>query len=327
MTSLKHSLLLILSITIPLFVLYQSVLKTESEISSDWGPLATPRLRDHLTFNEVIPEAERDALISTYHERLGPGKRTNGVLYFLARAQNLKELFQTILQVHDQFNHKSKHPVIFFTDRTDLENYPQEMLMMQTEIISALSKKHNGQSCSFALECRIPPGQEHQGPYTDESLPRLFPWESPHCKRITQTDACLPWPVIFAETVFTYPASATAQDIAEYESYTNKDVIFNPVRVGYRHMCRFMTFVQNHPLMLAFDYYWRIDDDSQFLAPMPYDPLELLAAMNKTFGWTVMEMENKDCARQFLHTLARPLRRHCRAVSPEAVGSRGEAGR
>jgi hypothetical protein len=109
--------------------------------------------------------------------------------------------------------------------------------------------------------------------------------------------------VIFAETVFTFPPDLSPQQRAQFRAYTDDDVIFRPSRIGYRFMCRFMTFVQNHPLMSAFDWYWRVDDDSQFLAPFPYDPFELMAAMDKTFGWTTIDDEHGDMIREFLPLL------------------------
>ena len=51
---------------------------------------------------------------------------------------------------------------------------------------------------------------------------------------------------------------------------------------GYRHMCRFFAgLVAHHPALASFDYYWRLDTDSELLEDVPFD----IFAQLPCHGW------------------------------------------
>ena len=58
--------------------------------------------------------------------------------------------------------------------------------------------------------------------------------------------------------------------------------------IGYHHMCRFFSgFFFRHPTTLKYDYFMRIDSDSNFFCPIGDDPFETLINNNKTFGFAL----------------------------------------
>ena len=58
--------------------------------------------------------------------------------------------------------------------------------------------------------------------------------------------------------------------------------------LNYRHMCRFYSgFFFRHKLTSQYDYFMRIDDDSDFPCPIEHDPFETLISNNKTYGFAL----------------------------------------
>ncbi|KAI8138046.1 nucleotide-diphospho-sugar transferase [Fennellomyces sp. T-0311] len=62
--------------------------------------------------------------------------------------------------------------------------------------------------------------------------------------------------------------------------------------LAYRHMCRFESgFFYRHPLMLQYDYYWRVEPSVEFLCDIDYDPFLYMQENNKKYGWTISLLE------------------------------------
>lgn len=56
----------------------------------------------------------------------------------------------------------------------------------------------------------------------------------------------------------------------------------------YHHMCRFFSgFFFNHPLMLKYDWYWRVEPDVKFFCDITYDPFRYMAQENKVYGFVI----------------------------------------
>jgi alpha 1,2-mannosyltransferase len=59
--------------------------------------------------------------------------------------------------------------------------------------------------------------------------------------------------------------------------------------VSYRHMCRYFSgFFFRHPLILKYDYFWRIEPSVSFTCTISYDPFLFLMDHNKSYGFTIM---------------------------------------
>lgn len=54
-------------------------------------------------------------------------------------------------------------------------------------------------------------------------------------------------------------------------------------------MCRYFSgFFMDHPLLLGFDYYWRLDTDVSYTCLMDDDPFQTMVDLNKTYGWNLL---------------------------------------
>lgn len=63
----------------------------------------------------------------------------------------------------------------------------------------------------------------------------------------------------------------------------------------YRHMCRFFSgFFYNHPLMLPYDYYWRIEPGVKYYCDIDYDIFEFMAREDILYGFTISMFEYAD---------------------------------
>ncbi|KAI8997406.1 nucleotide-diphospho-sugar transferase [Pilobolus umbonatus] len=65
--------------------------------------------------------------------------------------------------------------------------------------------------------------------------------------------------------------------------------------LSYRHMCRFESgFFYRHPLMMDFDYYWRVEPGVEFSCDIDYDPFLFMKDNGKKYGWTISLLEFKS---------------------------------
>lgn len=56
----------------------------------------------------------------------------------------------------------------------------------------------------------------------------------------------------------------------------------------YHHMCRFFSgFFFNHPLLLKYDWYWRVEPEVKFFCDITYDPFRFMAQENKVYGFVI----------------------------------------
>lgn len=58
--------------------------------------------------------------------------------------------------------------------------------------------------------------------------------------------------------------------------------------VSYRHMCRFESgFFFRHPLMLNYEYYWRVEPNVKFFCDIHYDPFRFMAENKKKYSFVL----------------------------------------
>jgi alpha 1,2-mannosyltransferase len=83
-------------------------------------------------------------------------------------------------------------------------------------------------------------------------------------------------------------AAKVRQDMAE------RKIIYGD-SVSYRHMCRYESgFFFRHPLMLNYQYYWRVEPSVQFHCDIHYDPFRYMAENNKKYGFVLSLYEYID---------------------------------
>ncbi|PYH49633.1 glycosyltransferase family 15 protein [Aspergillus saccharolyticus JOP 1030-1] len=64
---------------------------------------------------------------------------------------------------------------------------------------------------------------------------------------------------------------------------------------SYRHMCRYESgFFFRHPLMLNFEYYWRVEPSIELFCDVPFDPFRFMKENDKKYSFTLSLYEYYD---------------------------------
>lgn len=64
---------------------------------------------------------------------------------------------------------------------------------------------------------------------------------------------------------------------------------------SYHKMCRFYSgFFFNHPLLLKYEWYWRVEPDIKYFCDITYDPFMKMIENNKTYGFTIAVKELRE---------------------------------
>ena len=75
------------------------------------------------------------------------------------------------------------------------------------------------------------------------------------------------------------------------EDMANRKIIYGD-SVSYRHMCRFESgFFFRHPLMLNYEYYWRVEPSIELYCDVHYDPFRVLAEKGKKYSFVLSLFE------------------------------------
>lgn len=97
--------------------------------------------------------------------------------------------------------------------------------------------------------------------------------------------------------------------------------VYNGGSESYRHMCRFfLGFFYKHPLLLGYQYYWRIEPGMKILCDINYDVFRFMRENSKkyAFGMSLFEYE------QTIPTLWEHFKNFTRAYNPPEKESFGE---
>ncbi|KAB8067797.1 nucleotide-diphospho-sugar transferase [Aspergillus leporis] len=64
---------------------------------------------------------------------------------------------------------------------------------------------------------------------------------------------------------------------------------------SYHHMCRFYSgFFYKHPLLMKYEWYWRLEPEIKYFCDITYDPFVKMAEANKTYGFTIAVKELRE---------------------------------
>lgn len=85
----------------------------------------------------------------------------------------------------------------------------------------------------------------------------------------------------FPEWIDKAKAAKTREEMRE------KKVIYGD-SIPYRHMCRYESgFFYRHPLMMEYEYYWRVEPDVKIFCDVNYDVFKFMKDNNKSYGFTI----------------------------------------
>ncbi|KAK9483823.1 nucleotide-diphospho-sugar transferase [Lipomyces starkeyi] len=80
---------------------------------------------------------------------------------------------------------------------------------------------------------------------------------------------------------------------------------------SYRHMCRFFSgFFYRHELLAEYDYYWRVEPNTQLYCDITYDPFTFMREKNKTYGFTITLHEHESTIETLWSTVQNFSRAH-----------------
>ncbi|KAH8552752.1 nucleotide-diphospho-sugar transferase [Umbelopsis sp. PMI_123] len=90
------------------------------------------------------------------------------------------------------------------------------------------------------------------------------------------------------KSMWGYPDWIDQKKAAEgRKSMVEKGIIYGDSE-SYRHMCRFRSgFFFRHPLMLDYEYYWRVEPNVLYHCDIDYDVFDLMATKKFKYGWTL----------------------------------------
>jgi alpha 1,2-mannosyltransferase len=85
---------------------------------------------------------------------------------------------------------------------------------------------------------------------------------------------------------WSYPDFISTKKAAETR-IRMKDIIYGSSE-SYRFMCHYQSgFFFRHPLLMEYDYYWRVEPDTKLLCEVPYDPFVMMQEKKLKYGFTV----------------------------------------
>ena len=304
-----HRLVRVLLLLSPIFLLFlvynqllsRHLLELQLEVRSKWGQLLLLDQESYVPLDRPFTEKELATL-----KALPPVKA--GVVYMLIPTYHTNETPKAAAETIEL-----KRSIQLLYENT-VHHYPL-LLWMENVVdpatanlwVNFLSQLHESggrkraNTCEKAYSCRAINGtlDARTGMEYNAANPAPMPWDSPLCTPIELSPRqCLPFPLIFAALTFEFPPTMPKERVEMHNNPASPlewPQSCEPGRIGYRHMCRVQTFAPFHPLVQGFDYYWRLDSDSELLSPLPYDPFAVLEYTKKSFGWVVNDREDPNC--------------------------------
>lgn len=92
----------------------------------------------------------------------------------------------------------------------------------------------------------------------------------------------------FPEWIDQDKAKKVREDMAE------RKIIYGD-SVSYRHMCRFESgFFFRHPLMMNYEYYWRVEPSIELYCDIHYDPFRVMVEQGKKYSFVLSLYEYKE---------------------------------
>lgn len=78
------------------------------------------------------------------------------------------------------------------------------------------------------------------------------------------------------------------------EDMAERKIIYGD-SISYRHMCRFESgFFFRHPLMMNYEYYWRVEPSIELYCDIHYDPFRVMVEQKKKYSFVLSLYEYKE---------------------------------
>lgn len=97
---------------------------------------------------------------------------------------------------------------------------------------------------------------------------------------------------IIDQNDWNFPDWADSEDIEEAIAQQGDRAIMYGAKESYHKMCRFYSGkFFNHPLLLKYEWYWRVEPDVKYFCDITYDPFVYMKEKNKVYGFTIIIKE------------------------------------
>lgn len=101
------------------------------------------------------------------------------------------------------------------------------------------------------------------------------------------------------------------------EEMKEKKIIYGD-SVSYRHMCRFESgFFFRHPLMMNYEYYWRVEPSIELHCDIHYDPFRVMVEQNKKYSFVLSLYEYIDTIPSLWDSTKKFMKNHPEHIAEE----------
>lgn len=108
----------------------------------------------------------------------------------------------------------------------------------------------------------------------------------------------------FPEWIDQDKARKTREDMGE------RKIIYGD-SVSYRHMCRFESgFFFRQPLMMNYEYYWRVEPSIELFCDLHYDPFRLMHERGKKYGFVLSLLEYPETIKTLWDSVKKFMKNH-----------------
>lgn len=88
--------------------------------------------------------------------------------------------------------------------------------------------------------------------------------------------------------------------------------------VSYRHMCRYESgFFFRHPLMLNYEYYWRVEPSIELFCDVHYDPFRVMVEEGKKYSFVLSLYEYGETIKTLWDSTKKFMKNHPEHISPD----------
>ncbi|KFH45191.1 Alpha-1,2 mannosyltransferase-like protein [Hapsidospora chrysogenum ATCC 11550] len=88
--------------------------------------------------------------------------------------------------------------------------------------------------------------------------------------------------------------------------------------VSYRHMCRYESgFFFRHPLMLNYEYYWRVEPSIELFCDVHYDPFRVLVEEDKKYSFVLSLYEYGETIKTLWDSTKKFMKNHPEHIAPD----------
>ena len=100
---------------------------------------------------------------------------------------------------------------------------------------------------------------------------------------------------LIPEEHWSFPSWIDQDKAAEVRKDMKERKIIYGDSISYRHMCRYEAgFFFRHPLMLNYDYYWRVEPSVEYYCDVPYDPFRVMQENGYKYSFVLSLHEYRD---------------------------------